>query len=299
MFCLEKKPFLSFEDIASPPCSASVGTGDDLHVHLELADSKAFLPAVCCCSFKPTFILCAPAELAAGKGWVSFGGIGKTFGERTCLLFPCASARSLCKKGNLFYCHFLALPFFLPQPWQRRWQEGNEGSFVLELFQTSITCFCRVFFCVLKPTHESFQNEIPVGNQPFELLGQSFPSRTVPFSGHTDCSGAFWGPLETAFRWLEPLPAWLQGQRTQMGGEYGVEWAVHCCPTWWFLTWLCKTDLAVFTSVQSRVKVTAWRVLLGGRWQSLCCEVVANVSNLVIVCAVSKMEGWKKILSGQ
>lgn len=181
MFCLEKKPFLSFEDIASPPCSASVGTGDDLHVHLELADSKAFLPAVCCCSFKPTFILCAPAELAAGKGWVSFGGIGKTFGERTCLLFPCASARSLCKKGNLFYCHFLALPFFLPQPWQRRWQEGNEGSFVLSFFRPPSLASAGSFLCTKAYPWEFPKMKYLLGTSPLNYLDSLFPAGLSPF----------------------------------------------------------------------------------------------------------------------
>lgn len=154
----------------------------------KLADNKAFLPAVCC-SFKPTLILCAPAELAAGKERVSFGEIGKNFSERACPLFPCASARSLCKKGNLFYCHFLALPFYCHSPGRGDDRNASEGVFVLKLFLNFITCFCRVFFCVLKSTHDTVSKmeylTVQLRASHLNYLDSLFPAGQSPFSDNT------------------------------------------------------------------------------------------------------------------
>lgn len=128
-----------------------------------------------------------------------------------------------------------------------------------------------------------------IENQPFELLGQSFPSRTVTlFWSHFDCSGAFWGPLETAFSWLEPLPPLAAGTEDRYGQRvqsrmscpllsymalHGGSWHGSARLIWQFSP-VCKAE--------SRLQPEGF--FLGGRWQSLCCEVVADANRQSCTC---------------
>lgn len=135
------------------------------------------------------------------------------------------------QEGKPFLLPLPCPSFLLPQPWQKRWQECKWRGLCFETFSELHHLLLQgLFLCTKVYPWHCFQNGIldsAVESQPFELLGQSFPSRTVTlFWSHFDCSGAFWGPLETAFSWLEPFPPLAAGTENRYG--WWVRSKMHC-----------------------------------------------------------------------
>lgn len=195
----------------------------------KLADNKVFLPAVCC-SFKPTLILRPPAESwlleEDGSPWEELAKLAVKELVPSCL-FSCLSQIAV-EEGKPF-----PLPLNLPALFAATTlAEEMKGMQVKWLWlwnflrTSSLAFFCRIFICLytkVYPWH-CFQtwNSLQFSREPFELLGQSFPSRTVIFFWlHFDCLSAFWALLETTFSWLVPFSSPAAGTENRYGQRLG------------------------------------------------------------------------------
>lgn len=166
----------------------------------KLADKKAFLPAVCC-SFKPTLILCPPAENwlleEAGSPWEELAKVSVQELVPSCL-FPCLSQISV-EEGKPFPLPLTWLSFLLPQRWQSWWRECKWSGLYFETFLELLhlpSSAGPLFVCVLKfyPWH-CFQtwNTLQFSWEPFKLLDSLFPARLSSFS---ECTLIAWVPSE-------------------------------------------------------------------------------------------------------
>lgn len=132
----------------------------------KLADNKAFLPALCS-YFKPTLILCPPAEKwlleEAASPWEELAKVSVKELVPSCL-FSCLSQASV-EAGKPFPWPCPCSSFLFPQPWQRSWREGKWNSLCLETFSELLHLLSSagsLFVCVLKPPQ--------MLSQPFILL---------------------------------------------------------------------------------------------------------------------------------
>lgn len=124
------------------------------------------LPALCS-YFKPTLILCPPAEKwlleEAASPWEELAKVSVKELVPSCL-FSCLSQASV-ETGKPFPWPCTCSSFLFPQPWQRSWREGKWNSLCLETFSELLHLLSSagsLFVCVLKPPQ--------MLSQPFILL---------------------------------------------------------------------------------------------------------------------------------
>lgn len=180
-------------------------------------------------------------DLAARRGQLSLGGIGKTFSERACPPLPfLMSQPNLCGRREAFSTATY-FPFLFAATTLAEEMKGMQVKWPLlwNFFGTSSLAFFYrifIFLCTKVYPWHCFQtwNSLQFSQEPFELLEQSFPSRTlILFWLHFDCLRASWALLETLpLAGLSCSHHQLQGQRTGTDKDWEVKWVVSPCPTW-------------------------------------------------------------------